>query len=133
MPVEISLFVGIAIFTWKEFPMHRVNNYSISKESLEDMIGSGRFNPSLEITFQDKPGRHKLGAGYGDDVEVYREGTETFILYTNDMLGYLGLEVFEGTEKQGDIFLEEYELKDVLGSENLAPFNVIKYLREYIT
>jgi len=113
--------------------MHRVNNYSISKESLEDMIGSGRFNPSLEITFQDKPGRHKLGAGYGDDVEVYREGTETFILYTNDMLGYLGLEVFEGTEKQGDIFLEEYELKDVLGSENIAPFNVIRYLMEYIT
>ena len=114
--------------------MHRVNNYSISKESLEDMIGSGRFNPSLEITFQDKPGRHtyKLSAGYGDNLEVYREGAEIFILYTNNMLGYVGLEVFEGTEKQGDIFLEEYELKDVLGRKNLAPFNTIKYLREHI-
>ena len=113
--------------------MHRVNNYSISKESLQEMLDSGRFNPSLEITFQDKSGRHKLGAGYGDDLNVYREGDEIFIFYNNEMLGYVGLEVIHGDEKLGEIFMEEDELKDVLGSENLAPFNVIKYLREYIT
>jgi len=113
--------------------MRRVNNYSISKETLEDMLESGRFNPSLEITFQDKPVRHKLGAGYGDDLNVYREGDEIFIFYNNEMLGYVGLEVIHGDEKLGEIFMEEDELKDVLGNENLAPFNVIKYLREYIT
>jgi hypothetical protein len=48
------------------------------------------------------------------------------------MLGYVGLEIFIGSEKQGEIFLEEYELKDVLGRRNLAPFNVIKHLRNYI-
>ena len=113
--------------------MHRVNNYSISKESLEDMIGSGRFNPSFEITFQDKPGRHKLGAGYGDDLNVYREGDEIFIFYNNEMLGYVGLEVIHGDEKLGEIFMEGDELKDVLGRKNLAPSNVIKHLREHIT
>ena len=113
--------------------MRRINNYTITKESTEDMIKAGRFNPSLEITFQDKSGRHKLGAGYGDDLNVYREGDEIFIFYNNEMLGYVGLEVIHGDEKLGEIFMEEDELKDILGSENLAPLNVIKHLREYIT
>ena len=115
--------------------MRKIKNYSINQESTEDMIASGRFNPSLEITLQDKSGQHthSLSAGYGDDVEVYCEGAEIFILYTNDMLGYVGLEVIHGDEKLGEIFLEEYELKDVLGRKNLASFNVIKKLREYIT
>jgi hypothetical protein len=112
--------------------MHRINNYSINQESLEDMLESGRFNPSLEITFQDKSGKHthKLSAGYGDDLEVYCEGSEIFIFYANEMLGYVGLEVIHGNKKQGDIFLEDYELKDVLGRRKLAPFNIIKCLRE---
>ena len=115
--------------------MRRINKFTINKESTEDMIVSGKFNPSLVLTFQDKSGqhKHKLSAGYGDDVEVYCEDDEIFIFYTNDMLGYVGLEIFEGAEKQGDIFLEEYEIKDVLGRRNLAPFNVIKKLRDYIT
>ena len=112
--------------------MRRINNYSINQESLEDMLESGKFNPSLELTFQDKSERYKLSAGYGDDVEVYSEGAEIFIFYANEMLGYVGLEIFVGSEKQGEIFLEEYELKDVLGRRNLAPFNVIKHLRNYI-
>ena len=115
--------------------MRKIKNYSISKETLEEMLDSGRFNPSLEITLRDRAGQqtHKLSGGYGDDLEVYREGSAIFILYTNDMLGYLGLEVFEGAKKQGDIFLEEYELKDVLGRKNLGTFSVIQHLREYIT
>ncbi len=112
--------------------MRKVNNYNINQESTEDMIKAGRFNPSLEIILQDKSGRYKLSAGYGDDVEVYSEGAEIFIFYANEMLGYVGLEIFVGSEKQGEIFLEEYELKDVLGRRNLASFNVIKHLRNYI-
>jgi len=115
--------------------MRRVINFRINKESTEDMIKAGRFNPCLEITFRDRSGKHKhkLSAGYGDDLIVYREGDEIFIFYNNEMLGYVGLEVIHGDEKLGEIFMEEDELKDVLGSENLVPFNVIKYLREHIT
>ncbi|WP_083927818.1 hypothetical protein [Desulfobacter curvatus] len=55
--------------------MRRIQNYSISKESTEDMIRAKRFNPSLEITFRDRSGqhKHKLSAGYGDDCVPRRQ------------------------------------------------------------
>ena len=114
--------------------MRKIYNYSIKKESFWDMLHEKRFNSCIVITFRDKSGQHThlLSAGYGDGLDVYREGKETFVLYTNDMLGYVGVEVIHGDEKLGDIFFEEHELKDVLGRRNLAPFNIIKKLREYI-
>ena len=65
MPARTNLFVDIVIFIWKEFPMRRINNYSINKESTEDMIKAGRFNPSLEIIFRDRSGQytHKFATG----------------------------------------------------------------------
>lgn len=115
--------------------MRRIHNYSISKESIEDMIQAKRYNPSLEITFRDRSGQHihKLSAGYDDDVDVYREGPETYILTTNPRLGYIGLEVFEGPDKTGEMFIQGEQVKEVLGRDDLAPFNAIKRLREYIT
>ncbi len=114
--------------------MRKIRNYSISKESTEDMIQAKRYNPCLEITFRDRSGQHthKLSAGYGDDLDVYREGSETHILTTNPRLGYMGLEVFEGADKTGEIFVEENRVIETLGCEDLAPFNAIKRLREHI-
>lgn len=114
--------------------MRRINNYSISKESTEDMIKAGRFNPCLQITFRDKTGKHThtLSAGYSDVLDVYREGTETFIFSTNFRLGYIGLEIFEGAEKAGDIFLEGYQMKEVLGRDDLTPLTIIRRLKNYI-
>lgn len=115
--------------------MQRVNNYSISKESIEDMINAGRFNPCLQIMFRDRSGRHthKLSAGYGDELDIYRDDLEIFVLSTNPRLGYIGLEVFEGTDKTGEMFLQEEQVKEVLGRDDLAPFNAIKRLLEYMT
>ena len=114
--------------------MRRIYNYSIGKESIEDMIQAKRFNSCLEITFRDRSGQHthKLSAGYDDDLDVYREGTETYILTTNSRLGYVGLEIFEGPDKTGEFFLEEHQIKETLGRKDLAPFTAIKRLREYI-
>ena len=114
--------------------MRRIRNYSIDKESTEDMIRAKRFNPSLEITFRDRSGlhTHKLSAGLDDDLYVYREGAETLVLSTNSKLGYIGLEVFAGADKTGEIFVEEYQVKEILGCKDLAPFNTIKRLREHI-
>jgi len=114
--------------------MHRIRNYSISKESTEDMIQAKRLHPCLEITFRDRSGQHthKLSAGYDDDLDVYQEGSETYILTTNSKLGYIGLEVFAGADKTGEIFVEEYQVKEILGCKDLAPFNTIKRLREHI-
>ena len=52
--------------------MRRIRNYSISKESTEDMIQAKRFNLCLEITFRDRCGQHthKLLAGYDDDLDI---------------------------------------------------------------
>lgn len=114
--------------------MRRIRNYSIGKESTEDMIQAKRFNPCLEITFRDRSGQHthKLLAGYDDDLDVYREGPETHVLTTNSRLGYIGLEVFEGPDKTGEIFVEEHQVIETLGREDLPPFNAMKRLRDHI-
>jgi hypothetical protein len=112
----------------------RVTRFSIAKESIEDMCRAKRFNPCLEITFRDRAGghTHKLSAGHSDVLDVYRDGTETYVLSHNEGLGYFGLEVFEGAKITGDMFVESHQVKDILGNENLAPFNIIKRMREYI-
>jgi len=114
--------------------MRRIHNYRISKEDFWEMLHAKRHNPCLVIKFKDKSGNHthKLSAGYQDDIDVYREGLETYVLSSNSMLGYVGLEILEGPDNIGAIFLEDHQVKEVLERDDLAPFNVIKRLREHI-
>jgi hypothetical protein len=114
--------------------VRKVKRYTISKESFEDMCKAKRFNPCLKITFRDKKGVHhcKLSAGYQDDIYVYREHQETFILTQNLRLGYVGLEAFEGDDKSGDIFLEAHQVIEVLARDDLAPFTIIRRLKDYV-
>lgn len=125
----------IAYSTKKEAMMHKVNNYKIQKESFEDMHKAQRFNPNLEITFHDKHGihTHKISAGYRDDIYVYREHGITFILVHNQYLGYVGLEMFCGKERVGDIFLEYHQIIETLGRCDFAPYTMISRLKEYIS
>ena len=115
--------------------MRRIHNYRITKEDFWEMLHAKRHNPCLVITFRDKFGKHthKLSAGYLDDIDAYREGKETFVLSRNPRLDYVGLEAFEGPEKQGSIFAQGDQVKEVLGRDDLAPFNAIKLLREHIS
>ena len=114
--------------------MTRVKNYSITKESTEEMIAAGIFNPCLEITFWDRHGtyRHKLSAGYADEIHVYREAGLTFVLSVNEGLGYIGMETFEGSQPAGDIFLQEDQVVETLGRTDLAPFTIIRRLMEFM-
>ena len=114
--------------------MRRIHNYTVSKESFDDMIKANRFNPSLEIVFRDKKGKHvgKISAGYDDVIHVYREDADTFILSLNPGLGYVGLEVLEGSEKAGSLFLQGDQVKEILGRDNLAPLTIIKRLKNYV-
>lgn len=120
--------------TEKEFMVRRVHRFSIRKEDLFDMLHAQRYNPCLEITYRDRSGEytHKLSAGYWDDIDVYRDGSETYILSSNRSIGYFGLEVFEGPDKTGEIFVQEAQVQEVLGRDDLAPFNAIRKLREYV-
>jgi hypothetical protein len=121
-------------FLFLEDAMTRVKNYSITKESTDEMIAAGRFNPCLQIIFRDRHGihRHKLSAGYADDIHVYREAGLTCVLSINSGLGYIGLETFEGSQPAGDIFLQEDQVVETLGRTDLAPFTIIRWLMEFI-
>ena len=115
--------------------MRKVKKYTISKESFEDMCKAKRFNPCLKITFRDKNRihHHKLSAGYDDDdIYVYREHHQTFILTQNPRLGYVGLEVFEADAKSADIFLEAHQVIEVLARDDLAPFTMIRRLLDHL-
>jgi len=114
--------------------MRKVSTYMIGKETFDDMLNAGRFNPCLEITFRDQSGKHtnKISAGYSDEIHVYREHRETFVLSQSRRLGYIGLEVFKGDETLGEIFLEDHQVKETLGKDDLAPFTIIRRLGEYI-
>jgi hypothetical protein len=134
-PAGIKPDAAAAHSTEKEIMMRRVHRYSMRKEDLFDMHHAGRYNPCMEITYRDRSGEytHKLSAGYCDDIDVYRDGSETYILSRNTSLEYFGLEVFEGPDKTGEIFVQEGQAIEVLGRDDLAPFNAIKRLREYVT
>jgi hypothetical protein len=54
------------------------------------------------------------------------------VLSINNSLGYVGLEVFEGSEQAGDIFLQENQVTETLGRMDLAPFTIIRRLMEFI-
>lgn len=114
--------------------MRRVKTYTILKESFEDMCKAKRFNPCLKITFRDKKGvhHHNLSAGYDDEIHVFREHQQTYILTQNPRLGYVGLEVFDGDDRIGDIFLEAHQVTEVLQRDDLAPFTIVRRLTDYV-
>ena len=114
--------------------MKKVGNFSISKETKEEMIAAGRFNPCMKITFGGRSGRHThtISSGYEDDIHVYLEAGATFVLSANHRLGYLGLEVFEGNDAVGDVFLQGEQATETLGRLDLAPYAIIRKLREFV-
>ena len=114
--------------------MRKVKDYRIGKETFNDMLNAGRYNPCLEITFKVRRGTytHKLSAGYSDEIHVYRDDKEICVLSQNRRLGYIGLEVFQGDERIREIFLEDNQVKETLGKDDLAPFTIIRRLKEFL-
>jgi hypothetical protein len=114
--------------------MRKLKQYEVSWETPDEMIAAGRVNPGLEITF--RLGRvaykHKISAGNADDIHVYREGSQVFVLSVNDGLGYVGLEAFSGDDRSGDIFLQGGQVKETLGRSDLSPPTMIRRLLEFI-
>jgi len=114
--------------------MRRVK-YNIEKESIDEQIRAGKFNPCLKLTFWDKAGTHThiVGAGYSDTIDVYREGQETFVLTRNFGLGYIGLEIFDGQILVGEMFIQnDSEVEELVGSIDLTPYTIINRLAQCI-
>ena len=114
--------------------MQQAKHYSISKESTYDMIEAGRFNPSLEITFDDSAGRHthKISAGYGDEIGVYQENDETYVVNQSPGLSYVGLQVFAGADIIGEAFVADHEMAAVFGESDPEEQTLLERLRDYI-
>ena len=113
--------------------MRRVD-YRIVKESYGGMIEAGRWHPSLEIIFRDKTGthKHKIGAGHNDEIYAFREAGETFVFSQNERLGYISLAVFKGDEQTGDIFIDNHQVEEIVGRDDLSPYTIIRRLMPHI-
>lgn len=114
--------------------MRKLKQYKVSWETPDEMIAAGRVNPGLEITFRIGRVRymHKISTGNADDIHVYREGDQVFVLSINNGLGYVGLEVFAGDDRVGDIFLQGDQVQETLGRSDLSPPTMIRRLLEFI-
>ena len=112
--------------------MKKVKSYIIAKESIEDHLKARRFNPCLEITFQDGKGSHthKISAGYDDNIHVFHEERTTFVLSHNPRLDYVGMEVFKGREKVEDVFLQGHEANYVFGNKERSPKEMVQQLMD---
>ncbi|MGV8080986.1 MAG: hypothetical protein AB2L22_13130 [Syntrophales bacterium] len=114
--------------------MKELKEFMIGKESREDQFKAGRYHPGLEITFSDDQGlhRHKIAAGYSDEVHVFREGEVTMVLSSNLRLGYAGLEAFQGDARAGEVFLIGSEMLAAFGEEDLEPSRMLNILEEWL-
>lgn len=116
--------------------MRRVG-FQAKKETYEEQRAAGRYNPGLVVLFRDRTGNHRvhIGAGYSDNIEVYREGDETFILSKNYRLGYVGLEIFQGSRQVGEMFLQNsQDIDEILGPKglDLADHNIVKRMAQWL-
>lgn len=106
---------------------------------------SDHLHPHYNIVVKYGRGEIELenGSGSTDDVYVYREGDEFYVLCVNPGLPYVGLEIFnfhdvnsEGYIKQprGEVFGQEGQVYDLLGPSgtDLAPATMVRRLSEYI-
>lgn len=98
---------------------------------------SGHYGPTQQVTYRDRTGTHtvNISAGSSDDVGVFREGDETFVLSVNRRIGYVGLQAFKGGQDYGDVFLQnDWEIREALGPRglDLQDVTIARKLSEYI-
>lgn len=114
--------------------MRTVKNYTLDRKSLWK---PGHYGPTTTLTFRDKSGTHtvELSAGTSDDIDVFREGTLTYVVTRSRYHSlYAGLEAFEAGEKIGDAFCQDWEMEETLGknASNLRPSKIARILAEYL-
>ncbi len=114
--------------------MRKVKSATFSHESWEEMTKAGRYNPARKLIYRDKHRTRAvtISAGDADSIDVYREGSEIFVLSRNNSLGYIGLEVFIDGEALAEAFFQGEAAIDALGCGNPSPLSIIKRLSEYI-
>lgn len=117
--------------------MKTKSNYTIEKETLEEQLTAKRYNPAFVLVFKNKSGKHRvtLDSGGFDDIEVFREKNFVYVLSINQRMYYVGMQVFEGSEEKGNIFLQDsQDIHETLGRKglDLSPVTIARRLKEYL-
>ncbi len=106
----------------------KTHEYEIERESIEEQLAAGRYNPALVVTFRGH--RCTLGAGTTDTLHLFEEGGTLFALSGNDPLGYMGLQAFCDGEEIGDTFAQDHD-EHTRGLFDLTPIYRAKRLADY--
>ncbi|KPK74221.1 MAG: hypothetical protein AMJ84_00070 [Acidithiobacillales bacterium SM23_46] len=81
--------------------------YQLDRETWEEQRAAGRYNPATVVIWRGH--RYAIGAGTGDDLDLFEEGGALYVLARRDSLGYAGLEVFRDGERIADTFTDYEE------------------------
>ena len=115
--------------------MKELIDYEIKKESWEKQYNSGRYNPALEIhyTINEKQHINTLSAGYSDDITVFYDNEYVYVLSINKGLMYAGLEEFKQGEIYGNVYMDEFNLKESdIDIDNMKDLEIVNILTSYI-
>jgi hypothetical protein len=114
------------------------NEYKIEEESLERRLSrGGRFmRQFLSYGLKGKKFKVELDAGKADDIYVFREKDNIYVLGVNSKEGYVGLEKFNLGKLEKFVFLERTDVSfvKVLGRSGLKlkPKNMAERLVSYM-
>lgn len=81
-----------------------LNSYHWDRETIEEQSASKRYTPAQVVVW--KGHRHAIGAGTADDVDLFTEGGELYVLSRHRGLGYAGLQIFRDGEEIADTFTD---------------------------
>jgi len=115
--------------------MKELIDYEIKKESWEKQHNSGRYNPALEISYTINKLQYvnTLSAGYGDGITVFYMDSFVYVLSINRSLEYAGLEEFKEGEIYGNIYMDEFNLKESdIDIDNMKDLEIVNILTSYI-
>lgn len=105
--------------------IHRIHAYQIIKESFSEMTAAGRYNQGLQL--HRKGVKYTLASGYNDDIYVWEDNANIFVLNIRPTLSYIGLEVYsKPTERTTEViksntglFVQgDYQCEELFGIKN---------------
>jgi hypothetical protein len=106
----------------------KLDEYELDRETWDEQREAGRYHPATVVIWRGH--RHAIGAGSSDDVDLFEEGGELFVLSRHRGLSYAGLEVFRDGQLVRDTFTQDGDgLADYLNE--LTPIYAAKRLGEW--
>ena len=89
--------------------LSRVYTYQLSKESDSEMTAAGRYNHNLQL--HRKGIKYALDMGYNDDIYIWEDAVNMFVLNIRPTLSYIGLNIYsKPTERTTEVIKSDTSL-----------------------